>query len=138
MGWDLIRDGESGLGLEQGWGEWVAYIHFSGPEANSDDVFEFYFNGFQVFSPGSNLSQCERLLYNIGPWFQPVLSHHKIVTQKFDRYSLCRSPSAHLILIHPLLDCLSTCSRLYLDRNATSSVSLVSVMPTSSAVLLQQ
>ena len=38
---------------------------FSGPETVSGGVFQWYFNGLQVSSPGPRHSECERFLHNI-------------------------------------------------------------------------
>ena len=47
-------------------GPWQG-THFSGPETVSGVVFQLYFNGFQVSSPGPRYSQCEWFPHSIDP-----------------------------------------------------------------------
>ena len=47
--------------------------HFLDPETVSGGLFQLYFNGFQVSSPGPRHSQCERFLHNIGLGFRSPL-----------------------------------------------------------------
>ena len=41
--------------------------HFPGPETVFGDMFQLYFNGFPVSSPGARCRQYERLLDDINP-----------------------------------------------------------------------